>query len=261
MRWCGRRHREERRLGEHAATHQTGAAQRPHSDQTAMELCAAGAIARPSCHRTGRAVTSSRCKALIAAPNLKTPKMLAPSFKHPAHVKCCICSERGNLPHRSQRDPARNGNPEEGLRGLPLRDRGLEEASTRARAPASASRQESRAPCSGCRERRLSQPRHSLQRKEHGVPTTSAWFVGSRMRSSHWRVVAVDLQLGGRQGTSARPTSTGDLCAQKSRSPRSEPDRRDTQSRLATRQSASRARDAAASRLRRNRQGRERTGR
>ena len=84
-----------------------------------------------------------------------------------------------------------------------------------------------------CSERRLRLARHSLQRQEHGVATAPSRPVGRRMRPSHRRIGAVDLQLGGGQGAPARPAPGGDLCAQEPGTPASERDPGDPQSRLA----------------------------
>jgi hypothetical protein len=158
--------------------------------------------------------------------------MLAPLCFKAHDVECRIRSERGNRPCRSQRDSTRNRSPEEGVFGLPRRHCRPEKASARARAPASASGQESRARCSRGGERRLRLAGNSVQCTEHRVPTASSRLVSSRMRAFDRRLGPVDLQLGGRQGTPASSTYARHLCAQKPSSPGGKRDTRDAQSGL-----------------------------
>jgi hypothetical protein len=74
----------------------------------------------------------------------------------------------------------------------------------------------------------------ALQRQEHGVATAPSRLVGRRMRASHRCIGPVGLQLGGGQGTSSRSTPAGDLRAQKPRSPPSQRDPGNPQSRVGT---------------------------
>ena len=111
----------------------------------------------------------------------------------------------------------------------PLRDRGVEAPSARARAPAAASGQGRGVVSTGCSERRLCLARHSLQRQEHGFTTAPSRLVSSRMRPSHRRLGAVDLQLGRGQGAPARPAPASDLRAQELGTSASERDPGDAQ--------------------------------
>ena len=150
--------------------------------------------------------------------------MRAVPFLASTHVEHRVCSERGNLPHLSQRDQEGDRYPQEVLNELSLRDRRVEAPSPRARAPAAPGWPGRRAGWTSSSPRRLCLARHALQREKHGVATATSWLVGGRMRPSHWRFGAIGLQLGGGQGSSARSTPASDLRAQKTRPKASEPD-------------------------------------
>jgi len=166
------------------------------------------------------------------APGRRRPKMLARSLATKSYVQYRICSERGNCPHRSQRDPTRGDFPEEVLDDSPFGDRGTEAPSARARARAAASRPGRPAARTRCGKRGHCLARHSLQRKEHGVAAAPSRLVSCRMRPADRRLRAVCLQLGRGQGASARPASAGHLCPEEPGAPASERDLGDAQSSL-----------------------------
>ena len=147
-----------------------------------------------------------------------------PFLPDSTHAEHRVRSKRGNLSPGPQRDQKRNVRLKEVLRDLPLRDCGTEAPHARPGAPTSDSRQGRAASGNSYRHQRLRRARHSLQRQEHGITTTSARLVSSRMRPAYRRLSAIDLQLGGGQSPPARPTPAGHLCASEPRSSASKRD-------------------------------------